>query len=335
MTVQPVFMLEPLNTSMLYHLQPGWNCISVNIESPYIPNILNWLKSQSHVVQVSGSGGYYDVKTDDITDFTLDGLLLQPDRNPVSLKTGWNKLSYLPPYPSSLSMVLESFHPEQGDIVCGAQGFAIFDGTLWTGTLTRLLPGHGYRYYTRTKRMVSYPEVATAITMAEADMSLPPIVTPNGAVQLNAHAFRYVMTLTGRVEAAYDDDEGIIAAFANGQLRGLSSRIDGTHFLPVFSTKQSGEELEFRLCRQPDAGWLRLSPVLSFDNSFAPQANPDILTGATLFSIDSTVPTGISSPSTTDEGLHFNPGGITIHQDAKGIHIGKGHKYIKKSSDAK
>lgn len=335
MTVQPVFMLEPLNTSMLYQLQPGWNCISVNIESPNIPNILNWLKSQSHVVQVSGSGGYYDVKVDDITDLTLDGQLLQPDRNPVSLKTGWNKLSYLPPYPSSLSTVLEGFHPEQGDIVCGAQGFAIFDGTLWTGTLSRLLPGHGYRYYTRSKRTVSYPEVATAITKAEADMSLPPIVTPNGAVQLNAHAFRYVMTLTGRVEAAYDDDEGIIAAFANGQLRGLSSRIDGTHFLPVFSTKQSGEELEFRLCRQPDAGWLRLSPALSFDNSFAPQANPDILTGATLFSIDSTVPTSISSPSTTDEGLHFNPGGITIRQDSKGIHIGKGHKYIKKSSDAK
>lgn len=334
-TVQPVFMLESLNTAMVYHLQPGWNCISVNIESPDIPNIQNWLNSQSHVVQVSGSGGYYDVKVDDITDFTLDGMLLQPDRNPISLKTGWNKLSYLPPYASSLPTVLEGFHPERGDIVCGTQGFAIFDGTLWTGTLNRLLPGHGYRYYTNTKRTASYPEVATAITKAEADMSLPPIVTPNGTAQLNAHDFRYVMTLTGRVEAAYDDEESVIAAFANGQLRGLSTRIDGTHFLPIFSTKQQGDELEFRLSRQPDAGWLQLLPALSFNYSFVPQATPDILTGATFFSIGSSVPTTITYPFTVDDGSHFNPGGITIRQESRGIHIGKGHKYVKKTSSAK
>ena len=66
----------------------------------------------------------------------------------VTINQGSNWFGYTGSETTAIATVFGStFGPATGDkIVSQNEGFAIYDGTAWSGTLTQLQPGHGYVY---------------------------------------------------------------------------------------------------------------------------------------------------------------------------------------------
>ena len=92
-------------------------------------------------------GQKYRIQTSAQCDFTLSGI--RPVSVRVDLEEGYNWFGYTGTAPAAIATVFGStFGPATGDkIIAQDEGFAIYDGTAWNGTLTQLQPGHGYVYF--------------------------------------------------------------------------------------------------------------------------------------------------------------------------------------------
>ena len=88
----------------------------------------------------------------------------------VELAPGWNWIPYLRSFALSLDDAFASVEPARNDQVKGQDGFAMYNGTAWSGTLKSLQPGKGYIYRNNTAQHKSgnYPTERTVATASLA-----------------------------------------------------------------------------------------------------------------------------------------------------------------------
>ena len=90
-------------------------------------------------------GQMYKIKVNN--SLYSESLVGLPRTASITIGNGINWIGYTGASNLSISEALGSITPNNGDkIISQNQGFAIFNGTSWEGSLTTLVPGKGYIY---------------------------------------------------------------------------------------------------------------------------------------------------------------------------------------------
>ncbi len=251
-------------------LQPGWNMVSLNVHpantaiSSIMAGILNdviMVKSPEGVYvpnnpyntlsNLSDGKGYF-VKLNNPRTLTVVGMPLDPIA-PIPLLSGWNLVGFTPQVAIPVEMALNSIEAyiEQ---VKGVEGVYIPDNPY--NTLTTLSPGRSYWIDMNQAAPLVYN---VPVREAYLPQELPicstwgtPVIKTNSQV---------ILCELGDYAASGDQ----LAAFVNGELRGLSpireaeGRIGS--YLQVF-TDVPDETISFKLIKTGSAISIELSPAI-------------------------------------------------------------------------
>ena len=134
------------------NLVAGWNWFAPNVETSV--GALQSLLGNNAVIQreegntneTVAPGQMVKIHVDEEGEFTLTGLAAAAS---ITIENGINWIGFTNVATTGISATLDMYNiiPAEGDkIVSQDQGFAIYNGTSWEGTLTTLEPGKGYVY---------------------------------------------------------------------------------------------------------------------------------------------------------------------------------------------
>ena len=186
-------------------LKKNWNWISVYVYDDASKNkvdyVLGSVASNSNLIKSkSGFAQYYREDLNnmwDNPDFSVlpsemyklqlnaaDVLVVNGEpagEINIEIKKGWNWIPYTRSFTLSLDDALASATPARNDQIKGQEGYAMYNGTAWSGTLKSLQPGKGYLYKSASEMTLSYPSQRTVATaslastrrMAQESMFVP------------------------------------------------------------------------------------------------------------------------------------------------------------------
>ena len=182
-------------------LNAGWNWISLAAkpEDMSVPAVMKDISSETILIKnknaskmnnLRGWKGDLDslnnrdtYKVMMLLPKTLSITGARPDKTDkrITVKKGWNWIAYNENSIVSIEDGFAGLNPADGDLVKGKQGFAIYDGFEWSGSLKALTPGQGYMYKRNADETCyfNYP-TATARQMSgmRADEQHSGIFTP-------------------------------------------------------------------------------------------------------------------------------------------------------------
>lgn len=94
------------------------------------------------------------------------GNRLTAEQRRITIQPGWNWIAYNSMQTSSVADALAGIDPQNGDVIKGQRGFAMYDGYEWNGSLNALMPGQGYMLQSATagNRTLDYPTLSTTST---------------------------------------------------------------------------------------------------------------------------------------------------------------------------
>lgn len=175
------FLLEAMPyVEQTLTLTEGWNWTSLNVVSDDMQAKSIWATTTDNVDVVKSKRAslmsydgvwegndflmniaeMYKVKASKPTALSVFGSLPTTEQKTITIRTGWNWIGFNAMQPISVADAFAALNPVDGDMVKGKQGFAIFDGYEWSGSLTALIPGSGYMYRSMDAdtRSFCYPE---------------------------------------------------------------------------------------------------------------------------------------------------------------------------------
>jgi hypothetical protein len=98
----------------------------------------------------------------------------------ISLRSGWNWISYPNAVAMEFSEALGTFTPMEGDMIKSEFGFAEYSNGHWSGSITHFMPGEGYMYRSMQSESVDFV-FADASNLVVVTTTLTN-VTPTSAV---------------------------------------------------------------------------------------------------------------------------------------------------------
>ena len=113
------------------------------------------------------TGQMYKLKMNSPSTLVIAGPACSQYAEITIKEDGWTWIPYLRSFSLSLDDAFANIEPQRNDQVKGQNGFAMYNGTAWTGTLKAINPGKGYIYRNTTgdEKYLRYPSerpVATA-----------------------------------------------------------------------------------------------------------------------------------------------------------------------------
>ncbi len=147
--------LTPSIAEQIVSLNEGWNwwvpTVEASVEALQAALGGHFLQIKSQDGTPSGDivpGQMYKIQTGDACSIQLTGVPITSTS--IDIQSGFNWFGYLGPE-MSIAKALKDQSPVEGDkILSQDEGFAIYNGTEWEGTLTTIVPGKGYVYYRNT-----------------------------------------------------------------------------------------------------------------------------------------------------------------------------------------
>ncbi len=352
-------IMDLTNTTFTLDLAEGWNWIShplnnaipVNDFEDYANRILSqtleaYYSSESHqmrgLLKRLAAGSLYKVDMNEAHTYSFTGQ--QPaTAAPVSLLPGWNWIGYPLTGSQTLDAAFSNSKIDEGDVIIGQSGFAEYsaeDG--WVGTLSSLTPGKGYLYRSSTTKALRFSPAASNIKLRNpqtrnvkqtstrsrtttSDDSVTETTSEFAAP--DRHAYPNVMAIIGQIEGESSTDNGFtIAAYADGECRGVSEQVDGKHYLTVYGLGE--ETLTFKAYDEAGNSF-DIEQTLAFD--------ADIVGSRTqpyTFTFASIMPTGVEEPSAkvthTQPTGFYNLNGLFVGTDSKQLRRGI---YIQRSAN--
>lgn len=264
-TIRQALVIEALfveieEVTVDYDFQKGWNWFSVNVADKNLTtpavflaplgSTANKLMGQNGELTndpVAGwtgtletiypNQGYRLQVNDDIT-FSIKGEPLGIDGNTITLENGWNWISYRPQTEMSVGEALKNLVATAHDVVKGKASFAMFDGTSWVGSLTTMSPGAGYLMQSHGVKSFNYPASENGTQMYRR-MSMSVDVETDGVPeswQYDVHQYEGNTAIVARLyekDAPAESGMYLVAAFVDGECRGVSVEKNGYLFLTV------------------------------------------------------------------------------------------------------
>ncbi|MGM9708317.1 MAG: LamG-like jellyroll fold domain-containing protein [Prevotella sp.] len=165
-------------------LVQGWNWVSfyVHADEMGVENIFSPIAASTDVVKNQTEFGtfengqffgkafetdnrsMYRVHTTAPQTLNVIGRRLTAEQRTITLQLDWNWIAYNAMQTASVGDALAGINPQDGDLIKGQKGFALYDGYEWNGSLKALTPGQGYmlRSSTTEERTFEYPTMAAA-----------------------------------------------------------------------------------------------------------------------------------------------------------------------------
>lgn len=244
-----------------YNLAKNWNWIShiaeqsVAIEDFATEKTARILSQTQEVVRDAQLGlvgslrklkptETYKVFMNDAAVSEIKGVAFDPNTT-VALHRGWNWIG-CPTDDASLliSDLFATLNAEEGDMIVGLDGFEQADAEgAWSGTLTSLVPGAGYMFYSNSDKEFSYT-LAPASAAKQKAASSKDQYNLAGHWVVDNHRYPSVMPVTATLRGAANLEDYAVAAFCGSECRGIGVVVNGVMMINVHGV--NGEEISFR-----------------------------------------------------------------------------------------
>ena len=265
-------------------LAEGWNWVSTNIADGHERTAKGYIAAFEHSVSemndgdkvlfpsVGGDGMIYPelsyrLLMNEVAVCRKSGTGFAPENVAITLKSGWNRIGYIPVDGMPLAVAFENLKPDENDVVKSLGGFAIYSGGRWCGTLEIMRPGEGYMYFSSAKKEFYYPvsrvfevEESTAVNSHAR----------NSAAVWNCDMHKYADNMT-IVASLYQDNEraldGVytVAAFVGSECRGVGTYIDGLLYMTIHGTVSAHEKLSFKAANNITGKVYDIATSVEFD----------------------------------------------------------------------
>lgn len=244
------------NITQNYTLAMGWNWFSINVQDQNlndIPALLAPIKES--VLILKGQNGEltnknesdwegslnslsttqaYKIKMKKEATLELTGKGSDPTSNTITLNQGWNWIGYVPTVTLPLEQALQNLQAEENDLIKGLDSFAIYDGSTWTGSLTHLLPGEGYMYYSQSVKSFNYAANGT-----ESEPSAPSAQWSYDIHQSEDNMIAIAELYSGEQKA--ETGKFLVGVFVDGECRGIAVEKDGYLFITAHGEQTDGK----------------------------------------------------------------------------------------------
>lgn len=244
------------NITQNYTLAMGWNWFSINVQDQNlndIPALLAPIKES--VLILKGQNGEltnknesdwegslnslsttqaYKIKMKKEATLELTGKGSDPTSNTITLNQGWNWIGYVPTVTLPLGQALQNLQAEENDLIKGLDSFAIYDGSAWTGSLTHLLPGEGYMYYSQSVKSFNYAANGT-----ESEPSTPSPQWDYDVHQSEDNMIAIAELYSGEQKA--ETGKFLVGVFVDGECRGIAVEKDGYLFITAHGEQTDGK----------------------------------------------------------------------------------------------
>lgn len=238
-------------TDLQIPLEKGWNWISHNryadltseeLQQDYVERVLTQTCEIYRDPKIGFTGNINDVSANDgikvnmsaQSSLKLDGDMFNPYLEPVSLKAGWNWIGYPLSVGLTVDHALVGMNSEVGDFVVNiTDGFSQYDGEKWIGTLNVMVPGKGYLMKSASDKEFIYNTLSVHSSKALMAKAGEQIELP---WSVDVRKYPNVMCVTAELyanELKSDDGKYVVAAFVDGECRGIGKTIGGKVFLMV------------------------------------------------------------------------------------------------------
>lgn len=164
----------------------SWTSLFVSNSDMSVPTLFNSIKSNIHTIKGKTSfampyldawsgkltqlaiGDMYKIRTTNATTLNVIGKAVAPAETELTVRPNWNWIGVTPSYNVSVPDAFAGLTPENGDLVKGQSGFAIYQDFEWIGTLKVIAPGKGYLYQSKSSvnKTFAYPTNASAASQA-------------------------------------------------------------------------------------------------------------------------------------------------------------------------
>ncbi|MCM1312525.1 MAG: T9SS type A sorting domain-containing protein [Bacteroides sp.] len=258
--IQAIFEEEQIHTQE-YALSEGWNWVSQGLRTDIDLSVFNG-KAEQILQQTNGlatepvTGLHpleaYKVRMSEDADITMSGYALSPAKNKIDLQAGWNWIGCPIDYTRTLDDAFLYSAPEEGDVVCGQDGYAVYEDGRWCGTLTAVTSGYGYLYKSMSGKQLVY----NTDWLYEYEIPVPDKQqADNPEWRADKRLYPHTMNITADVytgEEKTSPDVYRIGAFNEDECRGVGEYVQGTLYLTVYG--EGGEQITFKAldCRTGD-----------------------------------------------------------------------------------
>lgn len=239
-----------------YTLSMGWNWFSINVQDQNlndIPALLAPIKES--VLILKGQNGEltnknendwesslnslsttqaYKIKMKKEATLELTGKGADPTSNTITLNQGWNWIGYIPTVTLPLEQALQNLQAEENDLIKGLDSFAIYDGSTWTGSLTHLLPGEGYMYYSQSVKSFNYTANGT-----ESEPSTPSAQWSYDIHQSEDNMIAIAELYNGEQKA--EIGKFLVGVFVGDECRGIAVEKDSYLFITAHGEQTDGK----------------------------------------------------------------------------------------------
>ena len=216
-------------------------------------------------------GGCYKIEVNDDVRFENPYPTYPLNRGiETTLKKGWNWLCY----PYDQSGMLDYLNSRnvfasaaKGDrIVSKDDGFAEYDGSKWTGTLTTLEENAGYMFLSANDIQLQWPAPGTFLQQkpeVSKATGRRTLVGSDDTWQYDHRRFADNMTVIATVSGLDFPDDCTIGAFVDGECRGKGTYVDGRFFITIHG--KAGETVQFVVRDEATDSWYNVPGALAFD----------------------------------------------------------------------
>jgi len=171
---------------------------------------------------------------------------------PISVIPGFNWIGYLPQNPGDLGTAMASVSDDAIFMASQASGTATNYGDYgWYGSLATLSPGNGYLLEMGAAGTLVYPEFDGLARLVDNKQD---VLLDNAISEwdFNYADYRYMGAVTLSVEDRSDNTGDVVAAFIDGECRGVAERMyfpfddNYMYIVQVYSNVAEGEEVTFK-----------------------------------------------------------------------------------------
>jgi len=262
----PALFLSSANVLQTLALHTGWNWVSSFVKPgrAAISNVFaNYTDDLSIIKGKSGysmpatgadgqttwtgslakieSGKMYSIKANNDVDVVLRGELTNVARTNIHLDKGWSWIGSTSLYTIGLNEAFgkNNADPQPDDVIKSQTAFAVYFDNKWSGTLTNIIPGQGYKYYSNASAAKEFtlPDVSGYASAPGRDDQAQRVAQRGAKAEgeeINYGEYSDNMSIVLQLqESGQPVLDANVAAYIDQTLRGQISVIDGLYFLTV------------------------------------------------------------------------------------------------------
>jgi hypothetical protein len=196
----------------------------------------------------------------DESNLQFTGTPVVASETPIGLEAGWNWIGYLPQGETDIATAFSNIgNPDNLNFIKSQlDGTSTwYEGFGWFGSLETLSPTKGYQLKMNNQDVLFYPDVDPVVSIVDENIENNEAFLRNNldllGWDLNAYDYEFNGAITFSVDNIEDNTDNILAAFVDGEVRGIAERLyfpygdKYIYIMQVYSNETQGEEFSFKL----------------------------------------------------------------------------------------